>query len=410
MDDFPFTMTDIAYLLNLHIRHKNSVSYDVDCPFCGEHKGKCNLNLAKKVFKCNRCGESGGMLSLYGRVRNLSNAEALREIKEALGKGEQVGHQAPVKKLTTKEPEVVNSPLASESQRHRVYSLLFSMLTLSEIHRDKLLKRGFTLQQIEENGYRSTPAFGYRKLTEKIQEAGGDVKGVAGFYQEQDGHWSVHFNAKSCGIMIPVKNIEGQIVGVQIRLDHPYKDRKYMWLSSVNFPMGTSSGSPVHFVGEPGAETVFVTEGPLKGDLAHALSGRTFGCVPGANQYANLPAFLKQMKQDGTKSVYETYDMDKLLKTLCRGDYSSDTCRKCEHFAKFRKQELPDGFVCPSKLQKRENIQRGCQKLRQVCRELELPCRMLTWDMDEDGDWAENVKGVDDYLFDLQQKEKKTEE
>jgi len=34
-------------------------------------KGKLNLNTKKNVFKCNRCGESGGMLSLYGRIYGL---------------------------------------------------------------------------------------------------------------------------------------------------------------------------------------------------------------------------------------------------------------------------------------------------------------------------------------------------
>ena len=55
--DFPFTIREVAYLLNLRIRHKNAVSLDADCPFCGETKGKLNLNLKKNVFKCNRCGE-----------------------------------------------------------------------------------------------------------------------------------------------------------------------------------------------------------------------------------------------------------------------------------------------------------------------------------------------------------------
>ena len=71
--------------------------------------------------------------------------------------------------------------------------------------------------------------------------------------------------------------------------------------------------------GSPGEKTIFITEGPLKGDLAHALSGRTFGCVPGANQYANLPPFLQAMKLMGAEAVYEAYDMDKLLRTACRG-------------------------------------------------------------------------------------------
>ncbi len=40
----------------------------------------------------------------------------------------------------------------------------------------------------------------------------------------------------------------------------------------------------------------------------------------------------------------------------------------------------------------------------QICRELGLSVKTLTWDMDDDGDWAEHVKGVDDYLYDLEQK------
>lgn len=66
MQDFPFTIRDIAYLMNLHIRHKNTVSYDVDCPFCGDKKGKLNLNLkrmclnvtgAEKAAVCSPCTE-----------------------------------------------------------------------------------------------------------------------------------------------------------------------------------------------------------------------------------------------------------------------------------------------------------------------------------------------------------------
>lgn len=106
------------------------------------------------------------------------------------------------------------------------------------------------------------------------------------------------------------------------------------------------------------------------------------------------------MKRTGTQSVYEAYDMDKLLKTACRGDYN-EKCVHCENYRKYRKgQELP----CEKKNVKRQNIQRGCQKLTQICRELGLSIKTLTWDMDSDGDWAENVKGVDDYLYDLEEK------
>ena len=223
---------------------------------------------------------------------------------------------------------------------------------------------------------------------------------MPGFYQDKDGEWTIHFSNKSSGFLVPVRNVDGLTVGAQIRLDHPYDGRKYIWLSSAGFFLGTSSGSPVHLAGSPGEKTVFITEGPLKGDLAHALSGRTFGCVPGANQYANLPPFLQEMKLMGTENVYEAYDMDKLLKTVCRGDYNE----KCVHCENYRKDWRGQAIPCGKKCVKRQNIQRGCRKLAEICRELDLSAKALTWDTDEDGDWAEHVKGVDDYLYDLKRK------
>ncbi|MFR6169283.1 MAG: hypothetical protein ACLUKE_14290 [Blautia wexlerae] len=47
-----------------------------------------NVNLQKNVFRCNRCDASGGMLELHGRLHGVSSAEANRQIREALGKGE----------------------------------------------------------------------------------------------------------------------------------------------------------------------------------------------------------------------------------------------------------------------------------------------------------------------------------
>ena len=76
-------------------------------------------------------------------------------------------------------------------------------------------------------------------------------------------------------------------------------------------------------------------------------------------------------------------------------------CRQCENYRKDWKQQV---IPCEKKSIKRQNIQRGCHKLTQICREMELSVKTLTWDMDSEGDWAENVKGVDDYLHGLEQK------
>lgn len=47
MSGFSYDITDVVHLLQLRVRHKNSSSMDVNCPFCGETKGKMNVNLQK---------------------------------------------------------------------------------------------------------------------------------------------------------------------------------------------------------------------------------------------------------------------------------------------------------------------------------------------------------------------------
>ena len=206
--DFPFTIKDIAYLLDLRIRHKNAVCLDVNCPFCGETKGKMNLNLKKNVFKCNRCGETGGMLALYGKVYQVDNQTAYKEIMEALGENRQIpAYQRKPKAEEVKETEIINAPVASVNVKDKTYTMLFSMLCLSDTHRKNLLQRGFSEEQMEENGYRSTPPFGYRKLTKRLLEAGCTVEGVPGFFRDADGEWTMHFHPRSSGFMIPVRNI-----------------------------------------------------------------------------------------------------------------------------------------------------------------------------------------------------------
>lgn len=398
--EFPFTIRDISYILNLHIRHRSAISWDADCPFCSG-KGKLNLNLKKNVFRCNRCGEYGGMLALYGKIYGVDNKTAKDEIEDILGRKVPAPAYEEKKKLMEKEePEIVNAQLASVEERNKTYSMLLSMLVLADTHKDNLLDRGLSEEQIEKNGYKSTPIFGFKRLTQRLLDAGCIVEGVPGFYQDQDGQWTVHFSKKTAGYLVPYRDEDGRIQGMQIRLNQPFDGCKYIWVSSVNFHMGVSSGSPVHLAGELGATILYITEGGLKGDVAHALSGETFGCIAGVNQYANLPSFLKLMKQHGTKYVYEAYDMDKLLDPICCGDYN-EKCSQCEYY---RGHMMKNDVICEKKGRKKQNVQNGCEKLVAFCRSMNLPVKMLTWDMDVRNNWKGKIKGIDDYLFDLAQR------
>ena len=63
--DFPFGIMDVVELLHLRIRRRQANSVYVDCPFCGDRRGKMNVNFVKNVWRCNYCDEHGGMLALY---------------------------------------------------------------------------------------------------------------------------------------------------------------------------------------------------------------------------------------------------------------------------------------------------------------------------------------------------------
>ena len=47
MRDYPFTILDVAGILNLKVRRRQPTNMDVDCPFCGHKKGKMNPNLPR---------------------------------------------------------------------------------------------------------------------------------------------------------------------------------------------------------------------------------------------------------------------------------------------------------------------------------------------------------------------------
>lgn len=308
-----FDIMDVANILNIRIRRKGTRSVYTDCPFCGDTRGKMNLNLEKNQFRCNYCDESGGAIQLYAKVYNLSNADAYREICDTL-----YGNVASKNYQINKKEKLIfpeSSKLASIYDRNQTYEMLLSILTLAKAHVEELKRRGISDEHIVRAGFKSTPAFGFDSIAEKLIEKGCVVEGVPGFYRKSNGQWTLNFKSACSGILIPVRDISGMIQGFQIRLDRPFEDKKgkktkYIWFSSVEFEKGVSSGSPAHFIGDPCDETVFITEGPLKAEAAYSLSGRTFLAVAGVGNIDSLKDALEILKRNGTKTMYECYDMD----------------------------------------------------------------------------------------------------
>lgn len=387
--DFPFGIMTVAELLHLNVRRRLADSAYLDCPFCGDRRGKMNINFSRNVWRCNYCGDSGGMLSLYARLNNMSNSQAYREIWDTLSTGEAswgcedhvistAPAAAPIQGAAASGrgmQGITQSPPADAREVHRTFTKLFEMLTLSPAHRNHLRseKRGLTDEQISFFGFRSTPPyFLCRPLTEKLIGQGCTVAGVPGFYRHENGYWTVKFTGRTSGILIPAVGMDGLIRGAQILLDTPIRDKndppdkagaKYIWLSSSSKDMGTTSGSPVHFVGRFPARTVYVTEGLLKADIAHCLINRSIVATAGANNVAALNEVFKALAQGGTELVIEAQDMDKF---------------------------------------RNANTAKGSSKIYLMAKEHGMECRRLTWDP--------NFKGIDDWQLALRKRERQREE
>jgi len=362
--DFPFTIMDVVSLLRLPIRRRGAGHVYTDCPICGDHRGKLGISPEKNVWRCNYCGEGGGMLALYAKVYGISTPEAYHEIWDALASdGFAPAYEVNTKSASAAVTESVQAERASVEAIHQTYTSLLSMLTLNSAHREHLRTvRGLTDEQIEGFGFKSTPFPRMcRTLTERLVKQGCTIRGVPGFYINDYGKWTVKFYNRTSGILIPVREIDGLIHGLQIRLDTPIKDKddppekagtKYLPLSSTGKNMGASAGSPVHFVGEKHARVVYVTEGALKADICHALTGRTFAATIGANNVSALDGLFALLKQNGCQQVVEADDMDKFHNKM---------------------------------------VHSGAMKVCQMAENNGLLCQRLVWNP--------NYKGMDDWLL-----------
>ena len=113
----------------------------------------------------------------------------------------------------------------------------------------------------------------------------------------------------------------------------------------------------MHFVGDPHARVVYVTEGALKADVAHALTGRTFAATVGANNTNGLNELFAFLHRNGAEEIIEAENMDKY---------------------------------------RNEGVSRGAAAVCRLAQKNGMACRRLNWNP--------NYKGIDDWQLALRRK------
>ena len=199
------------------------------CEICGDTSGKCRTHRDGEILLCMTF--SG---SRFGEIQN-----GYKCIKEDKGKGwttwkidntqEWTEQQRSEwrqrlearRRQQAKKDEARANLALSEQQKHEQYSRLLAELTLHPDDRADLVRRGFTNEQIELSGFKSVN--NWQSLQGKYSNL------LPGVSQNN------RFLLTGAGYLCPIRNTEGLIVALQVRLRQLDSDwsGRYRWVSSV---------------------------------------------------------------------------------------------------------------------------------------------------------------------------------
>lgn len=275
------------------------------CPFHNDKSlGSFVVTESKGIWKCFACGVGGDLIKFHSLFHNINYLDAAFEIAynnhlitldeynyKRRGKKKLIDYME--RKYSILDRQKVDNNRANPEDLDKVYNIFIN--TIREYYKDnnkknfyegllsiehkKHLKeiRNLTEEEIDAGLFFTFPNRRImKKFSTKIKEQYGSeniLKNIPGFYKEKG---NIYYTfATSKGIGFPVRNTEGKITGIQIRLDKK-RDVRYIWFSSsfANFDdryeVGTSAGSPVDISYNKipkqysGGINVYITEGKFK--------------------------------------------------------------------------------------------------------------------------------------------------
>lgn len=264
---------------------------------------------------CPVCGGPKGCVLLETQVVCL-RVSSEREVSGGLGGWYHPRlDQASTPSLVIPPPARPRTPKGSPDFLHEVYSWLLDQLELEHVDLRHLREvRRLTESQIQARGYRSWSALQKSSLAAAAWSRWGvKVCQVPGFFMRNERLQLSGFD----GILIPVRGVEGRVLGLRIRPRDPkeQKSGKYRWLSGGPGGRGVSIGSPCHLSRPTGAPAranerrLWVSEGELKADISSDLLGELVLSLPGVDATGEFLPTLEQLR-DQVDQVVIALDAD----------------------------------------------------------------------------------------------------
>lgn len=227
------------------IYSKKDIIY-VKCPFCCSEKGTMRLDITNNSYICKECEARGYSIGLYARSKYISNKEAYRRL---------INNEADISNnLRT---SIITNVKKNKEELDIVYQAFLERLSLSSNHIMKLLKYGFTMEEIEKIGFKTIPTQENQKIEicRKLTEEGIDLSGTPGFFKDKKFRWSFKSHK---GIFIPILD-NCKIGALRIHLDEVYSvDTSDIWFSSGQESEGTKANNNIMILFPKGNKIQFI--------------------------------------------------------------------------------------------------------------------------------------------------------
>lgn len=258
------------------------------------------------IFTCFCCGATGDKVDFVMKHDNVDFIEANLRIAARLGIIDEAEYKKkskhpetqPLVKVQIKEvKKVQEAERKDEEYLNNHYLAMKNVLELSDEHKEYLLKRGITEDELDRffsiNGPVDNFFWTIMRYIEEMEPQ--DFIGVPGFYY--NGRTTTSKDVK--GIAIPLINSKGLITSIQIRKDKVEgKEARYIFFSSSDTNLGCSCGAQVHVENPDKGDSVIITEGYFKAIELSKYFNSTVISVQGVNNTkildTEIPELLKR--------------------------------------------------------------------------------------------------------------------
>lgn len=258
------------------------------CALCGDITGKCRTT--QSVRLCMSLTEAIPIPSFkfLGRTKNGLWGKWIADTGQDWTEQQRQNWQYELDRRRLAELQHLTVSLPA-SDRNQHYQRLLNQLSLHPADRADLQRRGFSDEQIEHWGVKSVEQ--WQTLDQELPHTlpGVSLSGKS-------------LNTSGAGYLCPIHNVEGQLVGFQLRLRDANTGGRYRWLTSATRqrPDGPKPHLPngelplaIHRPGSVRRSTIALVEGvgakPFI--LAQRLGVVTIGAAGG--QFASSPDTLK---------------------------------------------------------------------------------------------------------------------